>query len=93
MRADVRSVLTRWRRTAATEHSWPSTPLRGTWILLALLTYSLIAVSLTAAALTGERSLLPEGFLDQDLLYARPDKRAATRPFANTRRHTSRTVR
>ena len=57
---------------------------QGLWVLLAVLIYALIALSLTGPALTGERSLLPEGFLDKDLLYARPDERAVVRPFEDS---------
>ena len=54
---------------------------RGRWFLLALLAYCAIAVSLTGPALLGQGSLIPEGFLDKDLLYRHSTERAKLRPF------------
>ena len=56
---------------------------RTQWLLLALLVYSAMAVSLTAPALVGHGSLIPERFLDQDPLYG-PPGRAELRPFGDS---------
>lgn len=50
-------------------------------LLLALAIYVLIAASLTGPAVMGSGSLMPEGFLDRDLLYGRPAERAVLRPY------------
>jgi len=53
------------------------------WFLLALLAYCMIAVSLTGPALFGQGSIIPEGFLDKDLLY-KDLTEAKLRPFEDS---------
>jgi hypothetical protein len=50
------------------------------WSLWALVTYCMIAVSLTCPALLGQGSITPEGYLDKDLLYKELTE-AKLRPF------------
>src|SRR3954471_17939528 len=50
------------------------------WSLWALLAYCMIAVSLTGPALLGQGSIIPEGYLDRDILYKELTE-AKLRPF------------
>ena len=53
-------------------------------LLFTVIAYSAIAFSLTGPALFGNGSLMPEGFIDADLLYGHPGEAAAMRPFEDS---------
>src|SRR6476661_5873508 len=53
-------------------------------LVFAAIAYSAIAFSLTGPALFGNGSLMPEAFLDADLLYGRLGEAAAMRPFEDS---------
>ena len=55
--------------------------MRFRWLLVSFLVYCAIASLLTGRALIGQSSLIPEAFIDADLLYEQSTGRAKLLPF------------
>ena len=57
--------------------------MRFRWLLVSFLVYCAIASLLTGRALIGQSSLIPEAFIDADLLYEQSTGRAKLLPFGD----------